>query len=198
VAHNGSLIPIPGRDVMVQAWYQGGISVFDWTDAGHPKEIAFFDRGPMDSTKMTFGGSWSAYWYNGVIVSSETMRGLDIVELTPSAFITKNELEAAKTVHYDYLNVQGQVRMVWPASFSLARAYLDQLERNQGLDAARIAAARKTLAAAEKASGATQQEALAALASELDGEAAAAGDAGKVRVAAGAVRDLASTSTASR
>jgi hypothetical protein len=198
VAHNGSLIPIPGRDVMVQSWYQGGISVFDWTDAKHPKEIAFFDRGPMDSTKMTFGGSWSVYWYNGVIVSSETMRGLDIVELTPSAFISKNEIEAAKTVHYDYLNVQGQVRMVWPASFSLARAYLDQLEREQGLDAGRISAARTALAAAEKESGARQQEALAALASELEGEAAAARDAGKVRVAAAAVHHLASTQTATR
>ena len=66
VAHNGSLIPVPGRDVMVQAWYQGGVSVFDWTDAAHPKEIAFFDRGPVDSTKFSMGGSWSVYWYNGV------------------------------------------------------------------------------------------------------------------------------------
>jgi hypothetical protein len=198
VAHNGSLIPIPGRDVMIQSWYQGGISVFDWTDAAHPKEIAFFDRGPMDSTTMTFGGSWSVYWYNGVMVSSETERGLDIVELTPSAFISQNEIDAAKTVHLDYLNVQGQAKMVWPPSFALARAYLDQLEREQGLDAGHLSAARKALAAAEKESGAKQQDALAALATELDGEAGAAGDAGKVRVAAGAVRELASTKTALR
>jgi hypothetical protein len=198
VAHNGSLIPIPGRDVMVQAWYQGGISVFDWTDPAHPKEIAFFDRGPMDSTTMTFGGSWSAYWYNGVIVSSETMRGLDIAELTPSAFISQNEIDAARTVHFDYLNVQGQSRFVWPASFALARAYLDQLERERGLDASHISTARKTLASAEKESGAKQQEALTALATELDGEASGAGDAGKVRMAAGAVRELASTKTANR
>jgi hypothetical protein len=198
VAHNGSLIPIPGRDVMVQAWYQGGISVFDWTDAAHPKEIAFFDRGPMDSTTMTFGGSWSVYWYNGVIVSSETQRGLDIVELRPSAFISQNEIDAAKTVHLDYLNVQGQVKVVWPPSFALARAYLDQLEREKGLDEGRIAAARKALAVAEKESGAKQQEALTALATELDGEADGAGDAGKVRVAAGTVRELASTKTAIR
>ena len=98
VAHNGSLIPIPGRDVMVQAWYQGGISVFDWTDPAHPKEIAYFDRGPVDSTRMVMGGSWSSYWYNGVIVSSEIARGLDIFELTPSAFISQNEIDAAKTV----------------------------------------------------------------------------------------------------
>src|SRR3954469_1274923 len=114
VAHNGSLLPIPGRDVMVQSWYQGGISVFDWTDAAHPREIAFHDRGPVDSTHIAGGGSWSAYWYNGVIVSSEISRGLDIFELTPSAFISQNELDAAKTVHYDYLNTQGQPKMVWP------------------------------------------------------------------------------------
>ena len=116
VAHNGSLIPIPGRDVMVQAWYQGGISVFDWTDAAHPKEIAFFDRGPVDATHFAMGGSWSVYWYNGVIVSSEIARGLDIFELTPSAFISQNEIDAAKTVHLDYLNTQGQPKFVWPAS----------------------------------------------------------------------------------
>ena len=98
MAHNGSLIPIPGRDIMVQAWYQGGISVFDWTDAKHPKEIAFFDRGPVDSTEMGNGGSWSVYWYNGVMVSSEISRGLDIFELTPSAFISQNEIDAAKSV----------------------------------------------------------------------------------------------------
>ncbi|HEY8166030.1 MAG TPA: hypothetical protein VIF83_10805, partial [Gemmatimonadaceae bacterium] len=77
VAHNGTMIPLPGRDVMVQAWYQGGLSVFDWTDPDHPKEIAYFDRGPMDSTKLVTGGYWSTYWYNGYIVSSEMSRGLD-------------------------------------------------------------------------------------------------------------------------
>jgi hypothetical protein len=183
---------------MVQAWYQGGISVFDWTDAAHAKEIAYFDRGPVDATHFSMGGSWSVYWYNGVIVSSETERGLDILALAPSAFISPNEIEAAKSVHLDYLNVQGQTKMVWPPSFALARAYLDQLEREQGLDAAHISAARKALAAAEKASGAKQQEALTALATELDGEAGAAGDAAKVHVAAGAVRELGTTKTATR
>jgi len=198
VAHNGSLIPIPGRDVMVQAWYQGGISVFDWTDAAHPKEIAFFDRGPVDSTKMGDGGEWSVYWYNGVIVGSEISRGLDIVDLTPSAFISQNELDAAKSVHLDYQNVQGQVRIVWPPSFALARAYLDQLEREKGMDEGRLSAARKALADAEKASGAKRQEGLAALATELDGESGGAGDAVKVREVAGAVRSLASEKTAVR
>jgi hypothetical protein len=130
VAHNGSLIPIPGRDVMVQAWYQGGISVFDWTDARHPMEIAFFDRGPVDPTRFSMGGSWSVYWYNGVIVSSEIARGLDVFELTPNALLTQNEIDAAKTVHLDHLNAQGQPRFSWPPSFALARAYVDQLERS--------------------------------------------------------------------
>jgi len=101
VAHNGSLIPIPGRDVMVQGWYQGGVSVFDWTDPARPVEIAFFDRGPEDSTRLTLGGSWSAYWYNGLIVSSEITRGLDILELVARPFVSQNEIDAAKTVVFD-------------------------------------------------------------------------------------------------
>jgi len=191
VAHNGSLIPIPGRDVMVQAWYQGGISVFDWTDAAHPKEIAYFDRGPMDSTQMVGAGSWSAYWYNGVIVSSEIARGLDIFELTPSGFLTKNEIEAAKSVHLDYLNVQGQPKFEWPATFSLARAYLDQLERSRGLEAGRIATARSALAKAEQASGTGQRELLTRLANELEAYTAGAADGAKVRMLAGSVKDMA-------
>jgi hypothetical protein len=191
VAHNGSLIPIPGRDVMVQAWYQGGISVFDWTDAAHPKEVAFFDRGPIDSTRMVGGGAWSTYWYNGVIVSSEIARGLDILELRPSGFISQNEIDAAKTVHLDYLNVQGQPKLVWPPSFALARAYVDQLERSKGLAPGRISAVRGELAGAEKASGAARRSALAKLAEELERESGGVADAAKVRMLAGAVKDLA-------
>jgi len=191
VAHNGSLIPIPGRDVMAQAWYQGGISVFDWTDAAHPKEIAFFDRGPMDSTRMLLGGPWSVYWYNGVLVSSEILRGLDILELTPSAAMSQNEIDAAKTVHLDYLNTQGQPKLVWPPSFALARAYLDQLERTRGLAGERIAAARQGLLSAEGAAGAARRDALSKLAGELDADAGGARDGAKVRTLAGAVRTLA-------
>jgi hypothetical protein len=211
VAHNGSLIPIPGRDVMVQAWYQGGISVFDWTDGAHPKEIAFFDRGPVDSTRLASGGSWSVYWYNGVMVSSEISRGLDIFELRPSGFISQNELDAANTVHLDYLNTQGQRKLVWPPSFALARAYVDQLERSHGLEAGKIAAVRESLAAAEKAKGAERRDALTALATTLDADASGASEAGtnggsnggstggsnrvgggaKVRTLASAVRELA-------
>jgi LVIVD repeat len=190
VAHNGSLIPIPGRDVMVQAWYQGGISVFDWTDAAHPKEIAYFDRGPMDATRLTFGGSWSVYWYNGVMVSSETMRGLDIFELTPSAFISANEIDAAKSVRLEYLNTQGQPHLIWPATFPLARAYLDQLERSKGLGDDRITAVREALASAEKASGAERRDSLTRLAAELEGESGGAADGAKVRTLATTVKEL--------
>jgi hypothetical protein len=191
VAHNGSLIPIPGRDVMVQAWYQGGLSVFDWTDAAHPKEIAFFDYGPVDSTELASGGYWSTYWYNGVIVGSEIARGLDIFELRPSGFISQNEIDAAKSVKLDYLNTQGQPKLVWPATFSLARAYVDQLERSSGLEAGRISALRAALNSAEKASETERRNALTRLATELEGDANAAGDGAKVRTLAGVVRELA-------
>ncbi|MGI8507716.1 MAG: LVIVD repeat-containing protein [Gemmatimonadaceae bacterium] len=194
VAHNGSLIPIPGRDVMVQSWYQGGISVFDWTDAAHPKEIAFFDRGPIDSTKMVLGGTWSAYWYNGAIVSSEIARGLDILELAPSAFLSQNEIDAAKTVVFDHFNPQDQPKLVWPPSFALARAYVDQLARSNGVATTRISAARQTLASAEHAAGSQRSSALTRLATQLDGDASGSADAAKVRMLAGTVRDLAAGS----
>ncbi|HKC80194.1 MAG TPA: hypothetical protein VKB91_03300, partial [Gemmatimonadaceae bacterium] len=186
VAHNGSLIPIPGRDIMAQAWYQGGISVFDWTDPAHPREIAYFDRGPADST-LKLSGSWSAYWYNGVIVSSEITRGLDIFELTPSPFISQNEIDAAKTVRFDYYNTQGQQQFVWPASFALARAYVDQLERSGGLSAGRISAVRQALTTAEGGS----RSGLTGVAAQLDGDANGSKDASRVRALASAVRNLA-------
>jgi hypothetical protein len=189
VAHNGSLIPIPGRDIMAQAWYQGGISVFEWTDPANPREIAYFDRGPADTT-LKLSGSWSAYWYNGVIVSSEITRGLDIFELAPSAFISQNEIDAAKTVHFDYYNTQGQQKLVWPPSFALARAYVDQLERSNGLAANRISAVRQQLTAAEGRSGSDRQRALSALASQLNTDATSSSDASKVRALASAVSDL--------
>jgi len=190
VAHNGSLIPIPGRDVMVQAWYQGGISVFDWTDSKNPKEIAFFDRGPVDSTRFTMGGSWSVYWYNGSIVSSEIARGLDIAELTPSEFISQNEIDAAKTVRWTYLNAQGQPKIDWPNSFPLAKSYVDQLERNKCLSAPRIAAVRQSLAAAEGSSGQTRTTALSTIATALQGDARNSCDPNKVNLLKDAVTGL--------
>ena len=191
VAHNGSLIPVPGRDIMVQAWYQGGISVFDWTDAAHPREIAFFDRGPADSLRMGMAGSWSAYWYNGYIYSSEIGRGLDVVELVPNALLSRNEIEAALSVQLEYLNVQGQPRFVWPASFAVPRAYLDQLARANGLAGERIFAARNSLVLAEGQSGTARQETLQRLAERLTADAAGAADPAKVRMVAAAVTALA-------
>ena len=190
VAHNGSLIPIPGRDIMVQSWYQGGLSIFDWTDVDHPKEIAFFDRGPVDGTRRAGGGSWSAYWYNGIIVSSEIARGLDIYELVPGGTFSDNEIAAAKTVKVDYLNTQDQQRFVWPPSFALARAYLDQLTRSNGLAPETITAARTTLANAERRSGSQRAAALTELAAQLNADTAAR-DQAKVHALSTAVTDLA-------
>jgi hypothetical protein len=184
-------VPIPGRDIMVQSWYQGGISVFEFTDPAHPREIAFFDRGPVDANRMASGGTWSAYWYNGVVVSSEISRGLDILELTPSPLISQNEIDAAKSVHLDYQNVQGQTKIVWPATFALARAYVDQLERSKGLSKGRISSVRKALADAESASGASRASALQSLATQIDGDASSSSDGGKVEKLASAVRGLA-------
>ncbi len=190
VAHNGTLIPVPGRDIMAQGWYQGGISVFDWTDPSHPMEIAFFDRGPMDSTKLVGAGSWSAYWYNGYIISSEIARGLDILELKPSPLLSQNEIDAAKLIHFDYLNAQDQQKLVWPASFVVARAYVDQLERSKGLPAARIKATRAALQRAEKASGLARRRALSTLATQLGTDARGSSDQAKVQVLIAAVNDL--------
>lgn len=191
VAHNGSLIPIPGRDVMVQSWYQGGISIFDWTDVNNPVEIAYHDRGPIDPNQMQMGGSWSVYWYNGVIVSSEIARGLDIFELVPSEYLSANEIAAAKTVELDYLNAQGQPQFSWPTTFVLARAYIDQLERSNGLSASRIAAVREALDQAEGATGAGRQAVLRTLATELGSEAPRSSDTAKVQMLADTVQALA-------
>jgi len=145
VAHNGSLIPVPGRDLKVQSWYQGGISVMDFTDAAHPMEVAYFDRGPINKDRMISGGTWSAYWYNGYIYSSEMVRGLDVLELTPSKFLTQNEIDAAREVRFAELNVQNQQRIVWPRSLTVAKAYVDQLERSQALSADQVSAIRSAI-----------------------------------------------------
>jgi hypothetical protein len=149
VAHNGSLIPVPGRDIMVQAWYQGGISVMDFTDPANPMEIAYFDRGPIDPKMLILGGSWSAYWYNGKIYSSEIARGLDVFELTPTDHLTQNEIDAAKSVQVADLNVQTQQRIEWPRKLVVAKAYIDQLERSKSLSAEQIANLRSSIEKAE-------------------------------------------------
>jgi hypothetical protein len=149
VAHNGSLIPVPGRDIEVQGWYQGGVSVVDFTDAAHPFEIAYFDRGPIDPNMLVLGGDWSAYWYNGYIYGSEIARGLDVFELTPTKFLTQNEIDAAKTVRVNELNVQNQQKLEWQAKLVVAKAYVDQLARSQALPADKITALQKAIQSAE-------------------------------------------------
>jgi hypothetical protein len=149
VAHNGSLIPVPGRDIEVQAWYQGGISIVDFTDAAHPVEIAYFDRGPIDPKQLVLGGGWAAYWYNGNIYASEIARGLDVFALTPTKFLTQNEIDAAKTVQVSELNVQNQQKIEWPAKLVVAKAYVDQLSRSQALPADKIAALNAAIQSAE-------------------------------------------------
>jgi hypothetical protein len=176
---------------MAQGWYQGGVSVFDWTDASRPVEIAYFDRGPMDSTKLVGAGSWSAYWYNGYIISSEIARGLDIFELTASPLLSQNEIDAAKLVKFDYLNAQDQQKLVWPASLVVARAYLDQLARSGGLASARINATRDALTAAERQSGQAQKDALRQVATQLNADVATSKDQPKMRMLIGVVGDLA-------
>jgi len=173
VAHNGSLVPVPGRDIEVQAWYQGGVSVMDFTDPKHPFEIAYFDRGPIDAKTLVLGGDWSAYWYNGYVYGSEIARGLDVFELTPTKFLTQNEIDAAKAVQVNELNVQNQQKIEWPDKLVVAKAYVDQLERSQALPADRVAALRKAIHEAEKSH---KTAGLSSMAASVDAAAASAKD----------------------
>ena len=196
VAHNGSIIPVPGRDIMVQAWYQGGVSVFDFTDSAHPREIAFFDRGPIHATRLITGGFWSTYWYNGNIYGTEIARGLDVFKLTPSEYLSQNEIEAANLVRSTEFNAQHQKRVTWPANTIVARAYLDQLARSKGLVPARARAVKTALDRADKIHSGRDKKAAAvtgeldALATELEraADAAAAPDAARLRSLATTIR----------
>src|SRR5262245_45273346 len=208
VSHNGGLVPVPGRDIMVQGWYQGGVDVIDFTDPDHPYELAFFDRGPVDPPptpgdtaggalsrgRGTIGGSWGAYYWNGYIYSSELARGFDILELLPSDKLSANELAAAKLVRMEQYNPQSQPKIVWPAAFPVVRSYLDQLVRGNGLAAARTTAIGSALDAAERQSGAARGSALSALATQVDRDVANAKDAVRVRAMAEAIRALAAVS----
>jgi hypothetical protein len=191
VSHNGGLIPVPGRDIMVQGWYQGGVNVFDFTDPTKPFEIAFFDRGPVNDSTLVMGGSWGAYYWNGYIYSSELSRGLDVLELTPSEHLSQNEIDAAKLVRMEEYNPQAQPHITWPAAFPVVRSYLDQLVRNNGLPAARTTAIATALNNAERARGAARRNQLNRLAAQLDNDVNGAVDAERVRALASAVRDLA-------
>jgi hypothetical protein len=175
VAHNGSIVPVPGRDIMVQGWYQGGVSVFDFTDSAHPVEIAFFDRGPIDANALVIGGYWSAYWYNGRIYGSEIARGVDVFRLLPSEYLSQNEIDAAMLVRMDELNVQKQPKIVWPTSLTVSRAYLDQLNRAHALPADRAAALKSAIDKADKGKPSKAAlDQLDSLASQLEKDAASA------------------------
>jgi hypothetical protein len=188
VAHNGSLIPVPGRDIMVQAWYQGGLSVFDFTDSAHPFEIAFFDRGPIDAKQLITGGYWSTYWYNGAIYGSEIARGIDVFRLKPSEFLSQNEIDAATLIRSEELNTQEQIRVVWPASAVVARAYVDQLTRTKAIQPERARAVRTALEHADALRTGQDRNAAAvldqldALAKQLEGDAGAATGRDAVRL----------------
>jgi len=129
VAHNGSIVPVPGRDIMSQAWYQGGISLIDFTDSRNPREIAYFDRGPINATSLVLGGFWSAYWYNGQIYGSEIARGFDVFGLSPSEHLTEAEIAAAREVRLPQFNSQHQPKITWAPSLAVSRARFDRLAR---------------------------------------------------------------------
>jgi hypothetical protein len=195
VAHNGSLIPVPGRDIMVQAWYQGGVSVFDFTDSAKPVEIAFFDRGPIDATQLITGGFWSAYWYNGHVYGSEIARGVDVFSLKPSEYLSQNEIDAASLIRSGEFNPQEQQKISWPAGVVVARAYLDQLNRSHGIQADRARALKTALDRAEGARPGNKNTAeivgqLDALAGQIETDAAASSgrDAARLRALAATIK----------
>jgi hypothetical protein len=184
------MVPVPGRDIMAQAWYQGGVSVFDFTDSAHPREIAFFDRGPIDATRLITAGFWSAYWYNGHIYATEIARGLDVFRLTPSEYLSQNEIDAAQLVRSTEFNAQHQQRVTWPAQSVVARAYLDQLARNRAIVPARAQAVKSALERADRIRSSRDKDAaiavegLGAVAAQLDHDAVAAHDVDATRLRA--------------
>ena len=207
VSHNGGLIPVPGRDIMVQGWYQGGVSIMEFTDPDNPTELAYFDRGSIDPPadvdvpapategrrrgRGTIGGSWGAYWWNGYIFSSELDRGFDILELQPSEHLSRNEIEAAKLVRFEQYNPQTQPKIEWPAAFPVIRSYLDQLVRWNGLAVERTGAIATALDAAERQAGRERRTALNALADQVDRDVAGAKDPERVRAMSAAIKALA-------
>ena len=177
VAHNGSLVPVPGRDIMVQAWYQGGLSMFDFTDSANAKEIAYFDRGPLNGQNLVLSGYWSTYWYNGHIYGAEIARGIDVFRLKPSEFLSQNEIDAAVQFRLNEFNSQNQPRVTWPATSAVAKAYLDQLGRNNAIAPERARAVRDALAKADELrtgkerDAATRLDALNAVAAQVETDA---------------------------
>ena len=134
---------------MTQAWYQGGLSVIDFTDSSHPKEIAYYDRGPISGTSLVLGGLWSTYYYNGAIYGSEIARGFDSWKLTPTAELSANEIKAASEVQMTRLTPQHQPQFTWEPSFAVVRSHLDQLVRAGTIDEMALRQSEKYIAAAE-------------------------------------------------
>jgi hypothetical protein len=189
VAHNGSLIPVPGRDIMVQGWYQGGLSVFDFSDSANPVEIAFFDRGPLDAKNLIIGGFWSTYWYNGNIYASEIARGIDVFRLLPSDYLSQNEIAAAMLVRREEFNAQDQPKVTWPATAVVAKAYIDQLNRSKAIDGSRAQAVVQAMDHAEQIrpgdrNAAATIEQLNTLAGQVESDAAAKSGADQKRLKA--------------
>ncbi|MDA0327944.1 MAG: hypothetical protein O2958_02865 [Gemmatimonadetes bacterium] len=196
VAHNGSIIPVPGRDLMVQAWYQGGLSIMDFTDPANAFEIAFFDRGPLSIESLFTGGYWSTYWFNGRIYGAEISRGIDVFRLTPSEHLSQAEIDAAEAVHVDEFNAQLQPQVTWAPSVSVAQAYLDQMVRGNRILNARAAQVTEVLQAARRGSATAAQ--LGTVARQLDADVAAinagtlGGDADRMAKLSGVLRGLGS------
>jgi hypothetical protein len=194
VAHNGSIIPVPGRDLMVQAWYQGGLSIMDFTDPANPFEIAFFDRGPLSIESLFTGGYWSTYWHNGRIYGAEISRGIDVFRLVPSEHLSEAEIAAAELVRLDTFNAQLQPMVSWPAAVPVAQAYLDQMVRGNGILTARASSVQSVLDRAASGSASTAE--LTATATQLEADAAqiragtAGGDAERMEKLAGVLREL--------
>ncbi len=163
VAHNGSLIPVPGRDIMVQGWYQGGVSVFDFTDAANPVEIAYFDRGPLDAKNLIVGGYWSTYWYNGHLYGSEISRGMDIFKLLPTQALSQNEIDAATQWRVTEFNAQNQPLVKFQPTTAVAKSYLDQLNRSKSISAERAKAVTDGLAKVDELRTGKERSAAATL-----------------------------------
>ena len=181
VAHNGNIIPVPGRDLMVQSWYQGGVSIMDFTDPAHAVEIAYFDRGPISAERLYVGGSWSAYWFNGRIYSSEIARGLDVLKLLPSDQLSAAEIAAAEAIMAEEINPQTQTKIEWADSPDVAASYVDQLARTDAIEDGVEARVRTVIAGWRSGSAdkAAAGELATAMATAPDG----ATDATKARMA---------------
>lgn len=193
VAHNSSLVPVPGRDILVQAWYQGGLSLVDFSDPSDPTEIGFFDRGPISTpanpSGLNLGGLWSTYWYNGTVYGTEIARGFDTFGLLPSEHLSENEIAAAGEAQLEQFNAQHQTRFTWAPSFNVAGAYFDQAVRSGELSGATLEKVSKHLAKAEeldaKGAGASAKAQLANAIRVLTDT----GDQGELRVALQELRD---------